>query len=60
MLSFSDIILFEFLPCFVLVEVVDNEEVGNVLSLGHSEPVGSARVRVNERSEIIEFVLYDP
>lgn len=56
----SYVVFFENLPCLVLVEVVSDEEVSHILPLSHGEPVGSTGMRVNERVEIIEFVLYYP
>ena len=50
----------ENLSGLLFVEMVNNEEIGNILALGHGQPVFSSWVPVNEWGEIIEFILNDP
>ena len=40
--------------------MVDDEEVSDVLSLGHGQPVATAGVSVDVVLQVVEFVLDDP
>ena len=44
----------------LFIEVVNDEEIGDILALSHGQPVFSSWVPVNKWGKIIEFILNDP
>ena len=56
----SFVIFVEHLSGFFLVQMVGDKILGDILALGHGEPVFSSGVLVDVVIEIIQFVLDDP
>ena len=56
----SFVIFVEHLSGFILVQMVGDKILGDILTLGHGEPVFSSGVFVDVVIEIIQFVFNDP
>ena len=58
--SVADVEFFEHGPRFLLVEMVNDEEVGDVLALRHCQPAAASGVPVEVGAEVVELVVDDP
>ena len=56
----SNVIFVEDLSSFILVQMVGDKILGDILALGHDEPVFSSWMFVDISTEIIQFVLDYP